>query len=94
MPVLSGEKATRALRAGGFKGVIIGMTGDPHGCSERDEFEAAGLSFCVDKDLPGIERVVQVLGSFALDEELEGEAGTGSNCSLPEPPVGQASPVK
>eukprot|EP00302_Diacronema_sp_CCMP2436_P044875 CAMPEP_0180058042 /NCGR_PEP_ID=MMETSP0985-20121206/4802_1 /TAXON_ID=483367 /ORGANISM="non described non described, Strain CCMP 2436" /LENGTH=457 /DNA_ID=CAMNT_0021987981 /DNA_START=1 /DNA_END=1372 /DNA_ORIENTATION=- len=68
MPILTGEKATRALRAGGFEGVIVGMTGDPKGCSERDDFEGAGLSFCVDKDLPGIERVTHELFSFALDD--------------------------
>jgi len=78
MPVLTGEKATRALRAGGFQGVILGMTGDPKGCSERDDFEAAGLSFCVDKDTPGIQRVAEVLGSFAINEELD-EPGTGSS---------------
>ncbi|KAJ1633804.1 hypothetical protein T492DRAFT_978064, partial [Pavlovales sp. CCMP2436] len=71
MPILTGEKATRALRAGGFEGVIIGMTGDPKGCSERDDFEAAGLSFCFDKDTPGIQCVTQVIGSFALNEELD-----------------------
>ncbi|KAJ1625402.1 hypothetical protein T492DRAFT_910932 [Pavlovales sp. CCMP2436] len=83
MPVLTGEKATRALRAGGFEGVIVGMTGDPKGCSERDDFEAAGLSFCFDKDTPGIQRVAQVLGFFALDEELEEEPGAGSSSSPP-----------
>jgi len=90
MPVLTGEKATRQLRAGGFKGMIIGMTGDPHGCSERDEFEAAGLSLCVDKDTPGIRRVYQVLGSFALNEELS----AGSSSSPPALLVDQASPAK
>jgi len=49
MPVLTGEKVTRALRAGGFKGMIVGMTGDPSGCTERDDFEASGLNLCVDK---------------------------------------------
>jgi len=83
MPVLTGEKATRALRASGFEGIIVGMTGDPHGCSERDEFEAAGLSLCVDKDTPGIHRVVQVLGSFALEEE----PGAGRSSSPPEVPI-------
>ncbi|KAJ1624089.1 hypothetical protein T492DRAFT_912042 [Pavlovales sp. CCMP2436] len=83
MPVLTGEKATRALRAGGFEGVIVGMTGDPHGCSERDDFEAAGLSFCFDKDTPGIHHVAQVLGSFALNEGLDEKPGAGSSSSPP-----------
>mmetsp|Transcript_21364 Transcript_21364/g.49849 ORF Transcript_21364/g.49849 Transcript_21364/m.49849 type:complete len:89 (-) Transcript_21364:280-546(-) len=82
MPVLTGEKATRALRAGGFGGLIIGMTGDPKGCSERDEFEASGLSICVDKDMPGIQRVAQMFRSFALNEELDEKPGAGSS-SLP-----------
>ncbi|KAJ1631153.1 hypothetical protein T492DRAFT_1144142 [Pavlovales sp. CCMP2436] len=89
MPVLTGEIATRTLRAGGFEGVIVGMTGDPHGCFERDEFEAAGLNLCVDKDSPGVHKFIQVLGSFALDEE---EPGAGSSSSPPGLPVDQASP--
>ncbi|KAJ1631172.1 hypothetical protein T492DRAFT_839432 [Pavlovales sp. CCMP2436] len=91
MPVLTGEKATRALRAGGFKGIIVGMTGDPKGCSERDEFEAAGLSLCVEKDTPGIQRIAQVLGSFALNEELEEEPGACS--TLLALPVEQTGPA-
>mmetsp|Transcript_28726 Transcript_28726/g.65893 ORF Transcript_28726/g.65893 Transcript_28726/m.65893 type:complete len:294 (-) Transcript_28726:119-1000(-) len=81
MPILTGEKATRALRAGGFEGLIVGMTGDPKGCFERDNFEAAGLNFCVDKDLPGIQRVTRELVSFALDEVLEEEPGVGKSSS-------------
>ncbi|KAJ1619133.1 histidine kinase-like ATPase [Pavlovales sp. CCMP2436] len=91
MPILTGEKATRALRAGGFEGFILGMTGDPKGCSDRDEFEAAGLSLCVDKDTPGIHRVAQVIGSFALDEALEEEPSTGSSSSLSPLPTRKAS---
>ncbi|KAJ1633818.1 hypothetical protein T492DRAFT_978194 [Pavlovales sp. CCMP2436] len=83
MPVLTGEKATRALRAGGFEGVIIGMTGDSHGCSEGDDFEAARLSFCFDKDTPGNHRVAQVLGSFAHNEGLDEKLGAGSSSSPP-----------
>ncbi|KAJ1617221.1 hypothetical protein T492DRAFT_1101500, partial [Pavlovales sp. CCMP2436] len=71
MPVLIGTKATRALREGGFRGVIIGMTGDPKGCSERDEFEASGLTECVDKDTSGIQRVAQLISSFAVDDDDE-----------------------
>ncbi|KAJ1631215.1 hypothetical protein T492DRAFT_996954 [Pavlovales sp. CCMP2436] len=93
MPVLTGEKATRALRAGGFKGIIVGMTGDPKGCSERDEFEAAGLNLCVEKDTPGIQRIAQVLGSFALNEELKEEPGAGSSIIPPALPVNQAGPA-
>mmetsp|Transcript_28723 Transcript_28723/g.65888 ORF Transcript_28723/g.65888 Transcript_28723/m.65888 type:complete len:301 (-) Transcript_28723:264-1166(-) len=91
MPILTGEKATRALRAGGFGGLIVGMTGDPKGCSERDEFEAAGLSFCIEKDTPSIQRIAQILGSFALDDRIEEESGAGSSSSPPALPVGQDS---
>ncbi|KAJ1615613.1 hypothetical protein T492DRAFT_1112578, partial [Pavlovales sp. CCMP2436] len=93
MPILTGEKATRALRAGGFEGLIVGMTGDPKGCSERDDFEAAGLNFCVDKDLPGIQRVTRELVSFALDEVLKEEPGVGKSSSslLELMPTRQAS---
>lgn len=55
---MTGAQATRALRAAGFAGLIIGMTGDPAGCTDRDDFEAAGLDECCDKDTPGIERVI------------------------------------
>mmetsp|Transcript_14012 Transcript_14012/g.35706 ORF Transcript_14012/g.35706 Transcript_14012/m.35706 type:complete len:225 (+) Transcript_14012:1056-1730(+) len=69
MPFMMGELATRALRAGNFEGMIVGMTGDPLGCVERDEFEASGLDKGVTKDTPGICRITQLIGSFALDEE-------------------------
>ncbi|KAJ1623613.1 hypothetical protein T492DRAFT_883287 [Pavlovales sp. CCMP2436] len=55
------------------------------------QFEAAGLSFCVDKDTPGIHRVAQVIGSFALDEVLDEEPGAGSSNSLTEVPTRKAS---
>ncbi|KAJ1621078.1 hypothetical protein T492DRAFT_1073151 [Pavlovales sp. CCMP2436] len=31
MPVMTGELATRALRAADFEGMIVGITGDPLG---------------------------------------------------------------
>ncbi|KAJ1626753.1 hypothetical protein T492DRAFT_1030464 [Pavlovales sp. CCMP2436] len=63
MPILTGEMATRALREGGYAGLIVGMTGDPSGCPERSAFEAAGLTECVDKDNPGVKRVAELLRS-------------------------------
>ncbi|KAJ1638424.1 hypothetical protein T492DRAFT_833704 [Pavlovales sp. CCMP2436] len=54
MPVLTGEMATRQLRASGYTGTIIGMTGDPSGCHERSAFEVSGLNICVDKDTHGV----------------------------------------
>ncbi|KAJ1635973.1 hypothetical protein T492DRAFT_862424 [Pavlovales sp. CCMP2436] len=44
MPFVTGEKATRQLRAHGFEGMIFGMTGDPSGSLERENFQAAGLN--------------------------------------------------
>jgi len=66
MPILTGEKATRALRNGGFTGMIVGMTGDPTGSPDRSAFEEAGLDLCVDKDTPGVRRVAELIGGFAV----------------------------
>ncbi|KAJ1638429.1 hypothetical protein T492DRAFT_944481 [Pavlovales sp. CCMP2436] len=49
MPVLTGEMATRQLRAGGFTGTIIGMTGDPLGTSTRRVAELVA-SFALGED--------------------------------------------
>jgi len=64
LPRLTGTKATLALRENGFEGIIIGMTGDPAGCSERSEFEAAGLNAVVDKDNAGMKYLSSVLLSL------------------------------
>mmetsp|Transcript_21133 Transcript_21133/g.54492 ORF Transcript_21133/g.54492 Transcript_21133/m.54492 type:complete len:160 (-) Transcript_21133:92-571(-) len=66
MPKLTGEKATRKLRKAGYKGVIIGMTGDPIGSPDRDDFEAAGLSLCLDKDPAGMQSLRDIICSFGL----------------------------
>jgi len=65
MPNMSGTEATRALRAHGYSGVVVGMTGDPTGCPERCEFEAAGLNSCVDKDSKGVAHLERLLTSYA-----------------------------
>mmetsp|Transcript_4191 Transcript_4191/g.10798 ORF Transcript_4191/g.10798 Transcript_4191/m.10798 type:complete len:307 (-) Transcript_4191:173-1093(-) len=65
MPRMRGDEATRTLRADGYDGVIIGMTGDPRGSVDRAEFESAGLTECLDKDTPGIERIKQLLAEYA-----------------------------
>jgi CheY-like chemotaxis protein len=67
MPVMTGEQATRALRALGYHGTIVGMTGDPTGSADRAEFEAAGLNACFDKDSKAIECLHGVIRSFAID---------------------------
>jgi CheY-like chemotaxis protein len=66
MPVMTGEQATRALRSAGYRGVIIGMTGDPTGSADRSEFEAAGLNRCLDKDSKAIEILHGIVRSFAI----------------------------
>ncbi|KAJ1628544.1 hypothetical protein T492DRAFT_146592 [Pavlovales sp. CCMP2436] len=75
MPIMSGEQATRALRVAGFAGVIIGMTGDPAGCAERDAFEAAGLTSCVDKVRCRVGR-----GAPWPDSTVGGRGGGSHSC--------------
>ncbi|KAJ1634096.1 hypothetical protein T492DRAFT_865761 [Pavlovales sp. CCMP2436] len=60
-------------------------------CCHTVVIDAAGLSFCVDKDTPGIHRIAQVIGSFELDEALDEEPGAGSSSSLTELPTRKAS---
>ena len=62
---MTGTAATRALRANGFAGLIIGMTGDPAGCPERSEFEAAGLDGCLDKDTKAMNFLLGLLKDIA-----------------------------
>jgi CheY-like chemotaxis protein len=57
MPILGGAATALKLRASGYRGLIIGMTGDPAGCDDRKEFEAAGLDCCTDKNTAGIEEL-------------------------------------
>lgn len=61
MPKLTGAQVARTMRALGFGGPIVGMTGDPAGCKDRAEFEAAGLDVCLDKGTQSVRRVKQML---------------------------------
>jgi len=65
MPLMDGTACTRALRAAGFAGAILGMTGDQAGCYERNEFEASGLDSCYDKNPAGIDAIIKHLRTFA-----------------------------
>jgi CheY-like chemotaxis protein/anti-sigma regulatory factor (Ser/Thr protein kinase) len=67
MPRMNGTTATRKLRELGYAGIIIGMTGDPSGCSEREEFEESGLTACVDKDTAGVERVMEMVARLKAE---------------------------
>lgn len=69
MPTMSGTEATARLRAVGYAGAIIGMTGDPVGCPERAAFEQSGLDACVDKDSVGLAWVSQSLRELANAHE-------------------------
>lgn len=64
MPRMSGTLAARELRRRGFKGPIYGMTGDPVGCAERDAFEAAGLTRCMDKNSAGLTELYEVVAAL------------------------------
>jgi len=65
MPRMNGATATRVLRRElGYEGTIIGMTGDPHGSPDRAEFEASGLSGCVDKDTTGVDFIIRIIKSL------------------------------
>lgn len=64
MPGLSGAETARELRRRGFIGPIIGITGDVAGCSERKNFEASGLTRCLDKDSAGLIELHAIVASF------------------------------
>jgi hypothetical protein len=63
MPVMNGAEATVKLREGGYSGLVVGMTGDPSGCEDRDSFEASGLDLCVDKTREGMGMLTQILAA-------------------------------
>lgn len=83
MPVLSGARTTRILRERGFTGFVIGMTGDPHGCEDRDEFEASGLDLCVDKAVEGMDTLADIIASGKMPgAAFEAKAKTASDASV------------
>mmetsp|Transcript_24071 Transcript_24071/g.62016 ORF Transcript_24071/g.62016 Transcript_24071/m.62016 type:complete len:819 (+) Transcript_24071:46-2502(+) len=82
MPRMTGTKATLALRENGFEGIIIGMTGDPAGCAERDEFEAAGLNAIVDKDTAAVKYISSVLLSFCTAASSAAPAAAGADYAV------------
>lgn len=63
----------RELRAAGFAGAIVGMTGDPKHCDERRAFERAGLTACVDKSRSAAHAVRALLAELAHSGELPPE---------------------
>jgi len=80
MPRVGGAEATRTLRQQGFSGQIIGMTGDPAGSLDRDNFEECGLDMCVDKTMDGLQWIEKQLAllshnteTSAMDRESHGQ---------------------
>lgn len=65
MPEIGGTEASARLRRAGYSGYIIGMTGDPAGCEDRQRFEASGVDLVVDKDTAGVERLRALLTEAA-----------------------------
>ena len=57
----------------GYRGLIVGMTGDPPGCDDRVHFETSGVDVCVDKGAHAIRRVKQLLAN-ALDAHAAASA--------------------
>jgi len=80
MPVVSGTEAVARLRADGFTGLIIGMTGEAPGSLERNAFEAAGLDACVEKDGTGLEELTEILRVYkAAWEERRSRGLSGAS---------------
>jgi hypothetical protein len=71
---MGGAETTAALRAMGFSGLILGMTGDPSGCEERSAFEASGLDACLDKDSTGMSECVKLIKLHAARLLVDAEA--------------------
>jgi len=70
MPRCGGAEATRQLRTMGFQGIIIGMTGDPVGSPDRADFEASGLTECVDKSIEGMDVIYDHLARLREERDM------------------------
>jgi CheY-like chemotaxis protein len=66
MPNKTGAAAAAELRRSGWAGPIVGITGDPKGCEDRNAFEAAGLDMIFDKDSKAVAKLKEYLASFAV----------------------------
>lgn len=88
MPHMTGAEAARRMRAAGYTGLIIGMTGDPSGCLERDEFERSGLDMCFNKDPVGLKAILKKIQEVLAAHRSGAEPGDarelchchGTNC--------------
>ncbi|KAJ1634238.1 hypothetical protein T492DRAFT_1142322, partial [Pavlovales sp. CCMP2436] len=61
MPRISGAGLAYWIRARGEPMLVVGMTGDPVGCEDRLDFEAAGLDLCLEKNAEGTAALVDVI---------------------------------
>lgn len=61
MPNMTGTQVCSALRARGFDKPVVGLTGDPAGSADRMQFEAAGLTACLDKGTLCAQRLTAML---------------------------------
>lgn len=67
MPVMTGTQATRELREAGFGGLIVGVTGDPEGCEDRNEFNTCGTDVVFDKDSAAIAAIQALIANQAAE---------------------------
>lgn len=77
MPGVNGTAATRELRRSGYRGLIIGLTGDPPGAPEVREFEAAGLNMCLGKDSQGTLEIIEQIKTLQTGLALKAQAASG-----------------
>lgn len=85
MPIMSGAEAIREMRARGFQGTILGITGDPAGSPDRIDFECAGLDLCVDKTTEGMRAIESMLREhIALDKPAEAPSADSEEPSAGE----------
>jgi len=88
MPVMGGAATARELRRMGDTSLMIGMTGDPSGCADRNDFEASGIDLCLDKAQSGLEQLLRALEDHAHTLAEEGR-GSASASVAPQPtPLG------
>jgi CheY-like chemotaxis protein len=86
MPHLTGTQVAKELRARGYSAHIVGMTGDPRGCTDRAIFEVSGVDHCFDKDSASVSKVRELLAAYAISDAISGEpVAAASPSSFPPP---------
>jgi signal transduction histidine kinase/CheY-like chemotaxis protein len=70
MPHMTGTQVVEELRVRGYSTQIVGMTGDPRGCTDRAIFEVSGVDCCLDKDAASVRKVREMLAAHALPTQL------------------------